>query len=89
MVAALVLDVPVAGAAVDPPVDGFSDHCLILCTALSKLLVGCQRPSYPPLSGWGGSLDIRRVHSHKSGMRDKHSSNSQSSVHGGFTIFIS
>ena len=48
MVAALVLDVPVAGVTVDPPeVDGFSDHCLILCTELSKLLIGCQRPSYP------------------------------------------
>lgn len=42
MVVALVLEVLVEGAAVDPlEVGGFSDHCLILCTALSKLLMGC------------------------------------------------
>jgi hypothetical protein len=55
MVAALVLGVTVAGTVVDPlGGDGFSDHCLILCTALSKLLMGCQRTSYPSHSQAGG-----------------------------------
>ncbi len=55
MVAALVLEVPVPGAAADPlEVGGFSDHCLILCTALSKLLMGRQHLSYPHHSHAGG-----------------------------------
>jgi len=55
MAAALVLGVPVPEAAADPPgVGGFSDHCLILCTALSKLLMRCQRP-FISFLGRGGT----------------------------------